>query len=381
MGQSSSTRRRRYHHHHHHHHHYHPSSTTQNFPTSFYPSSFRSPPNFGRSNRPPPPPSPPPRYLVSFPSTPYDAHHPSPISPSQPSSSSDRGSGRRAPSSSSFRSSTFSSSVNEMMVASGQAASHAEHQTATTVKNYVNLHKNSIRLEPDKLNPNHHLVSFTFDSLVDGSFTILYFAKEGLNCSFSLLYPDLCVDVSIPFQKGVSQKFLQPSGTGMDLGFFELDELSKPLNGCFFPLVIYAEAYTLHLPKDELTCESSAAARAQITEAVLEKNNHVSFQVKVIKQILWVNGECYELQEIFDVGISAEAGFDGDDSEKQCVICMSESRDTAVLPCRHMCMCSECANALRLQSNKCPICRQPIETIMQIPNKRQGERNAECSEA
>ncbi|KAG1338465.1 putative E3 ubiquitin-protein ligase LUL4 [Cocos nucifera] len=335
MGQSTSTRRRYHHNHHHHHHHYHHTSRAQTFPTSFYPSSFR-PPNFGRSDLPPSPPSPTTRYLVSFPSTPYDAHHPSPIPPPQPSSSSDRRSGRRSSSSSSSRSSTSSSSVNEMMVASRQASSHAEHQKATTVKNYVNLHKNSIRLEPDKLNPGHHLVSFTFDSLIDGSFTILYFAKEGLNCSFSLLYPDSCVDVSIPFQKGLSQKFLQPSGTGMDLGFFELDELSKPLDGCFFPLVIYAEAYQLHLPKDELTCEPPAAARAQITEAVLEKNNDVSFQVKVIKQILWVNGERYELQEIFDVGISAEAGFDGDDSEKQCVICMSESRDTAVLPCRHM---------------------------------------------
>lgn len=144
------------------------------------------------------------------------------------------------------------------------------------------------------------------------------------------------MDVNIPFEKGVGQKFLQPCGTGIDLGFFELDELSKPLDGCFFPLVVHAGAYPLHLPKDELTCESLAAACAQITEAVLEKNNDGSFQVKVIKQILWVNGERYELQEIFDVGTSAEAGFDGDDSEKQCVICMSESRDTAVLPCRHM---------------------------------------------
>lgn len=48
---------------------------------------------------------------------------------------------------------------------------------------------------------------------------------------------------------------------------------------------------------------------------------------------------------------------------------------------RIQCMCSECANALRLHSNKCPICRQPIETILEIPNKRKEGRNAECSEA
>ncbi|XP_026660794.2 probable E3 ubiquitin-protein ligase LUL4 [Phoenix dactylifera] len=364
MGQSTSTRRGRHHRH-----------------RSFNPSSIRPPPNLGLFNPPPPAPPPQPSYLVSFQSTPHHAHHPSPRPPPHPSSSShyaaDRGSEWPSSSSSSFS----SSSVNETMVASRQPASYVEHQKATTVKNYVNLHKNSIRLEPDKLNPDHHLVSFTFDSLVDGSFTILYFAKEGLNGSFSLFYPDLCMDVCIPFQKGGSQKFHQPSGTGIDLGFFELDELSKPLDGCFFPLVVYAEPFPLHLPKNELACRSTAAAHAQITEAVIEKNNDGSFQVKVLKQILWVDGKHYELKEIFDVGISAEAGFDGDDSEKECVICMSESRDTAVLPCLHMCMCGECAKVLRLHSNKCPICRQPMETIMEIPKKRQGGRNAECSEA
>ncbi|MQL71636.1 hypothetical protein Taro_003959 [Colocasia esculenta] len=30
------------------------------------------------------------------------------------------------------------------------------------------------------------------------------------------------------------------------------------------------------------------------------------------------------------------------------------------------CMCAECAKALRLQSNKCPICRQPVEELMEI---------------
>ncbi|CAK9161900.1 unnamed protein product [Ilex paraguariensis] len=29
-------------------------------------------------------------------------------------------------------------------------------------------------------------------------------------------------------------------------------------------------------------------------------------------------------------------------------------------------MCSDCAKALRLQSNKCPICRQPIEELIEI---------------
>lgn len=35
-----------------------------------------------------------------------------------------------------------------------------------------------------------------------------------------------------------------------------------------------------------------------------------------------------------------------------------------VLPLQ--CMCSECAKELRLQSNKCPICRRPFEELIEI---------------
>ena len=50
----------------------------------------------------------------------------------------------------------------------------------------------------------------------------------------------------------------------------------------------------------------------------------------------------------------------------ECVICMSAARDTTALPCRHMCMCHGCANALKTQTNKCPICRNEIESLLHI---------------
>ena len=44
-------------------------------------------------------------------------------------------------------------------------------------------------------------------------------------------------------------------------------------------------------------------------------------------------------------------------STSECVICLTEPRDTTVIPCRHMCLCHECALQLRLNTNRCPICR------------------------
>ena len=69
-------------------------------------------------------------------------------------------------------------------------------------------------------------------------------------------------------------------------------------------------------------------------------------------------------------------GGEGSENTRECVICMSEPRDTTVLPCRHMCMCSECAKVLRLQSNKCPICRTSIESLLQIKISKQNDAGA-----
>ncbi|KAF0922945.1 hypothetical protein E2562_002182, partial [Oryza meyeriana var. granulata] len=225
----------------------------------------------------------------------------------------------------------------------GPPPEFVEHQQARKVKNDVNLHKDTIRLVPDVADPDRRLVAFTFDAVTDGSVTIYYFGKEGKNCTFSSVYPELQTPTKIPFQKGLAQKFVQPSGSGVDLGFFSLDELSNP-SGEVFPLVVYAEAR----PPPEEGHQPVNYTRAQITLAVLEKHNN-DLQVKVVKQILWSDGERYELQEIYGIVNSAEADVpDADDSDmgKECVICLTEPRDTAVFPCRHLCMCSECAKTL-----------------------------------
>ncbi|KAG0039929.1 hypothetical protein BGZ83_002687 [Gryganskiella cystojenkinii] len=51
----------------------------------------------------------------------------------------------------------------------------------------------------------------------------------------------------------------------------------------------------------------------------------------------------------------------------ECVICLSEIKDTIVLPCRHFCMCSDCGDVLRRRApQKCPICRQVFQSLLHI---------------
>ncbi|XAR69081.1 hypothetical protein NMG60_11000544 [Bertholletia excelsa] len=238
-----------------------------------------------------------------------------------------------------------------------------EHQKAVTIRNDVNLKKETLRIEPDEQNPGKFLVTFTFDATVAGSITIMFFAKEGEDCSLTSTKENLLAPVTVNFEQGLVQKFRQPSGTGIDFSMFE--ELTKVGELEVYPLAVKAEAFPASQNEPVDGNPVSGSTNSQITKAVFEKEKG-EYQVRVVKQILWVNGLRYELQEIYGIGNSVDDDFDGNDPGKECVICLSEPRDTTLLPCRHMCMCSGCAKVLRFQTNRCPICRQPFERLLEI---------------
>lgn len=241
---------------------------------------------------------------------------------------------------------------------------YIEHQKAVTIRNDVNLKKETLRIEQDEENPGRFLVSFTFDATVACSITVIFFAKEGVDCNLTPTKENLLAPVTVHFPQGLGQKFRQLSGTGIDFSMFEETDLLRVGDMDVYPLAVKAEAS----PVNENGSEGNtipSTTNSQITQAVLEKEKG-EYQVRVVKQILWVNGMRYELQEIYGIGNSVDGDVDGNDPGKECVICLSEPRDTTVLPCRHMCMCSGCAKVLKFQTNRCPICRQPVERLLEI---------------
>ncbi|KAI3822598.1 hypothetical protein L1987_10192 [Smallanthus sonchifolius] len=247
---------------------------------------------------------------------------------------------------------------------------YVDHQKAVTIRNDVNLKKETLKIEPDEGNPGKFVVSFTFDATVACSITLYFFAKEGDNCNLTTVKKDSIPPITLTFQQGLGQKFKQTPGTGIDLSAYKESELSQGSETSVYPLAVKAEA-TPSSPEDGN--QYPGVTNSQITDAVFEKVKG-EFKVRAVKQILWVNGVRYELQEIFGIGNSVDSGgFDGNDSSKECVICLSEPRDTTVLPCRHMCMCSGCAKVLRFQTNRCPICRQAVERLLEIKVNNRAE--------
>ncbi len=53
-------------------------------------------------------------------------------------------------------------------------------------------------------------------------------------------------------------------------------------------------------------------------------------------------------------------------NESTCVICLTDIRNVLLLPCRHLCICSSCAENLKFQSANCPICRIPFRALLQM---------------
>lgn len=75
------------------------------------------------------------------------------------------------------------------------------------------------------------------------------------------------------------------------------------------------------------------------------------------QQYAIMSRRAFSLNEIFDQ--PTESG-----DNRECVICLTDDRNTIVLPCRHMCICLTCAMTLSDEHGACPICRQQLAGLI-----------------
>lgn len=55
--------------------------------------------------------------------------------------------------------------------------------------------------------------------------------------------------------------------------------------------------------------------------------------------------------------------------KRLCVICQDNVKNILLMPCRHVCMCQQCVLAIEqdhVQLVQCPLCRTPIQTILEV---------------
>ena len=172
------------------------------------------------------------------------------------------------------------------------------------------------------------------------------------------------------YPKGLGQTFTQPANEWLDAGRYSAETLLHMTQNDRHAVVIVictvAGNEELASPPSSSSGDTKKKTRggvqSQSTFCQLSLNADGTYGIKVLKQRIMVDGRKYDLQEIYGLDQS-DANMDGG---RECVICMSDVADTAVLPCRHMCLCNKCADALRYQSSRCPICRTPIQSLWHI---------------
>ncbi|XP_078611373.1 uncharacterized protein LOC144881888 isoform X2 [Branchiostoma floridae x Branchiostoma japonicum] len=254
------------------------------------------------------------------------------------------------------------------------------NEPTKTLKSLVNIRKDSLRLvriddpEPEEegeeedeekeTSPKYN-VEFTFDTDVKVGITIHYFATEEIVNGLAVYTsndPTLTSE-TVHYKRGASQTFSLPSHV-LDPGMWNMDDFSYDADKQVIPMVIQC-----CVEEEEEHAEN--LGHAHMLFATFEKNSEDFFSVKPLKQKQMVDGLCYLLQEIYGIENknSQETKHqedDIDDSGSECVICMSDIRDTLILPCRHLCLCNGCADSLRYQASNCPICRQPFRALLQM---------------
>ena len=47
-----------------------------------------------------------------------------------------------------------------------------------------------------------------------------------------------------------------------------------------------------------------------------------------------------------------------------CSICLENQKERLFFPCGHVCACGDCAALLQAQGSPCPMCRTPIERVI-----------------
>ncbi|XP_034049743.1 E3 ubiquitin ligase RNF157 isoform X4 [Thalassophryne amazonica] len=244
-----------------------------------------------------------------------------------------------------------------------------------TLRSLINIRKDTLRLvrcsEDLKLpgeetagkNRACYNVEFTFDADTQVAITIYYQAVEEFHNGVPVYLPQdsSLQSETVHFKRGVCQQFCLPSHT-VNLSEWADDELLFDVDKEIFPMVVQAVV-------DE---GEEHMGHSHILLATFEKHMDGSYCVKPLKQKQVVDGVSYLLQEIYGIENkynNQESKVSEDeisDNSAECVVCLSDVRDTLILPCRHLCLCNACADTLRYQANCCPICRLPFRALLQI---------------
>eukprot|EP01112_Ceratiomyxa_fruticulosa_P017957 TRINITY_DN5681_c0_g1_i2.p1 TRINITY_DN5681_c0_g1~~TRINITY_DN5681_c0_g1_i2.p1 ORF type:complete len:452 (-),score=113.66 TRINITY_DN5681_c0_g1_i2:246-1601(-) len=308
----------------------------------------------------------------------------------------------------------------------------AQLHSTTTVRCVVNLHKDSLQLLHEKIQKEEptttpiieqndtnetnentsltnetnstnektatpptpadflHTLRFNFDSTEPCQIRVYLLASE--NTTETTSTPTLTFKAEsgpVSFPAGLEQTFSLPLVGPLSLTSYKPEELSNMLPGGLIPVLISLKSSVVDSDKkleenittkdkdskdkDKLQNQPNRVVRHQLTYATLIFCTDGTYAIKVFRQKVHFGGSVFGVHDIF--------GIDNNDGgeNRECVVCMTEPRDTIVLPCRHCCLCGACAEMMRFQTNKCAICRSAVKSFLKVSlSSKQDDSNTQA---
>jgi hypothetical protein len=171
-------------------------------------------------------------------------------------------------------------------------------------------------------------------------------------------------------RKGLQQACKIVVGAGLDLQG-DLGKFGEEKDG-FYHLVIDIAAITAADPN---------SVTRQLSYAKLTEESN-GWTVHLSKQKVVFGDRCHTLETLFGnfgtrrcgktaSGASATSGDIQTSEGTDCVICLTNPRDTAIMPCRHVCLCTTCANVTSSTwSFQCPVCRARVASMVKLDDSK-----------
>eukprot|EP00347_Sterkiella_histriomuscorum_P003446 403364265 len=226
----------------------------------------------------------------------------------------------------------------------------------------VNLKKNSIKTRIQQ-ETNDLQISFEVDALADFYLRVNTCVTETRDMN------NVSVQMTTPDSKNYVQEFKLKKGNisinfnqcHFGLGYIEQQNQYK-INGNYIPIVfsIYYQQrgkQYAQLSYGEFTLNHKTK---QITGIHIEKQ--VIMYLWDGTKLRYQKGRNYKKAGQDDDNLLIGLIEEGED--KVCLICLSEPRNTIIMPCGHLCVCSDCGDKLNQKNQNCPICRATISSLV-----------------
>ena len=112
----------------------------------------------------------------------------------------------------------------------------------------------------------------------------------------------------------------------------------------YYPLVIQA------------TCMNPTVAGYFHQRILYFEFNLATAVIRPVQQKIVTESGAFTIEQAFGLN----SGRNDDDSQKECVICLTENKSALAKPCNHVSTCWGCAQVIMASNRQCPICRQTV---------------------